>query len=631
MNKTRQLFKVSALTAALLISDVVYGTSVSKNLKPTNADAIQFLLEAEKEVSAATDNMADSWYLRDHMRFKDNHEKNEIFDRHVNAMLKIMREKTTDFAYKSVKYDQLQLDNDKRRRLNAIKNSLSLPKPQNAERLAQYNKLAADIREQRQKGQHCNENDQCYTLKDFSQAMNSTDDYDELLALWQGGRDISAPKLPEFQQQILLANEGAQRLGFADTGLLWRSQYEMPAEEFNNELDNVWQQVKPLYSALQCHVKNKLSEKYGAEKMPRNKFIPAHLLASLTGDDWSNLNDLVKPDVVDLKDLRGKTNAEETGYNLTTQIETQLKKQNYDALKMVKLAEDFWTSIGIGPFKQSFYQNSTIENSTTCAHKDVWAFDSADSRIQMCLQPNKSDLTYLHKIYSFLFYFEAHEKLPKHYRNFAGNEFSKMIQDTISLSLTPLYFKNINLVEKLPNESQQLAQMMQLALEKIVPLPASLVVDKWRSRVFSGQLKPQQYNQAWWDLREKYQGITSPVTLEKNDFDPSLVRNIAYGRKGTDAWRGGSQLLENVLQFQFHKSLCEVSGNKKPLHLCSIYKSKEAGVRLNEMFKIGNSQPWLKSVAAVTGREKIDGTALVEYFTPLKNYLDQQNKGMSCN
>jgi peptidyl-dipeptidase A len=249
----------------------------------------------------------------------------------------------------------------------------------------------------------------------------------------------------------------------------------------------------------------------------------------------------------------------------------------------------------------------------------------------MCLQANKSDLTYLHKMFSFLFYFDAQEELPKYYRQAAGTVFLSMLQDTISLSLTPLYYKNVNLVDELPNESQQLAQMMELALEKIAPLPASLVVDKWRSRVFSGQLTPQKYNQTWWDLREKYQGITSPITLKQSDFDPSLVSNIAYGRRGTDRWRGGSKFLKNILQFQFHKSLCDISGNQQPLHLCSIYGSKEAGTQLNNMFKIGNSQPWLKSVAAVTGQEKIDGAALVEYFAPLKTYLDLQNKGLSCN
>ncbi len=85
--------------------------------------------------------------------------------------------------------------------------------------------------------------------------------------------------------------------------------------------------------------------------------------------------------------------------------------------------------------------------------------------------------------------------------------------------------------------------------------------------------------------------------------------------------------LAHILQFQFHRELAKMAGCKTPLHRCSIYESKEVGKRLDAMLRMGASKPWPDALEALTGSRQMDATAIVEYFAPLKTWLDSQLKG----
>jgi peptidyl-dipeptidase A len=146
------------------------------------------------------------------------------------------------------------------------------------------------------------------------------------------------------------------------------------------------------------------------------------------------------------------------------------------------------------------------------------------------------------------------------------------------------------------------------------------LVDKWRWGVFSGQIKPEDYNEAWWALRLKYQGVVAPVQRSEADFDPGakfhVPANVPYMR----------YFLARILQFQFQRALCRESGYSGPLHRCSIYGNKVAGARLNQMLELGQSKPWPEALETLTGEKEMDATALADYFAPLKAWLDEQNK-----
>src|SRR5690606_5294013 len=411
---------------------------------------------------------------------------------------------------------------------------------------------------------------------------------------------------------VELTNEGARELGFADVGAMWRSNYDMPADEFAAELDRLWAQVEPLYEALHCHVRARLGERYGADVVPAEGPIPAHLLGNIWAQDWSNIYDLVAP--------RGG----DPGYDLNE----RLVAKGLDAIDMVRYGERFFTSLGFDPLPESFWERSQFtqprDRDVVC-HASAWNVDDVDDlRIKMCIQVNAEDFETIHHELGHNFYQRAYNHLPYLYRTSANDGFHEAIGDAIALSVTPRYLVQVGLLDREPDASGDLGLLMRDALNKVAFLPFGLLVDQWRWKVFSDEVGPDAYNRAWWELRERYQGVRAPMPRGEEWFDPGakyhVPANVPYTR----------YFLAHILQFQFHRALCEAAGYEGPLHRCSIYGNEEAGRRLQAMLELGRSRPWPEALAQLTGSEEMDATAILDYFAPLKAWLDEQNSGRQC-
>jgi len=255
-------------------------------------------------------------------------------------------------------------------------------------------------------------------------------------------------------------------------------------------------------------------------------------------------------------------------------------------------------------------------------HASAWDIDAADDlRIKMCIDINSEDFAVVHHELCHNFYQRAYNRQPFLFRGGANDGFHEAAGDTISLSVTPEYLVKIGLLDKAPGASSDVGLLLYRALEKVSFLPFGLLIDQWRWKAFSGEIPPEKYNQAWWELRLKYQGVEPPVSRSEQDFDPGakyhVSANVPYTR----------YFLAHILQFQFHRALAQAAGCKEPLHRCSIYGSKEAGKRLMAMFELGQSRPWPDALEALTGGREIDASAVRDYFAPLQKWLDEQNKG----
>ncbi|TMP77551.1 peptidyl-dipeptidase [Pseudoalteromonas phenolica] len=514
-------------------------------------------------------------------------------------------------ANEAAKFDALNLSEDNRRKMDKLKLALTLPAPQNAEKSKQLAGILAQLDGMYGKGKYCKDN-VCMSLGDMTAKMATSRNYEELLDIWQGWRQVSKPMRPLYEAQVDLTNQGAKELGYADTGAMWRSKYDMPADDFATELDRIWGQVKPLYDSLHCHVRTKLGEKYGEDKVPQDQPIPAHLLGNMWAQTWGNIYDIVAPENSD------------PGYDVTE----LLAEHNYDELTMVKGAEKFFTSMGFEPLPDTFYTRSLFtkpQDRDVQCHASAWNLDAKDDlRIKMCIQRTGEEFSVIHHELGHNFYQRAYNTQPVYYQESANDGFHEAIGDTIALSVTPGYLKEIGLLDTVPDESKDIGLLMKMALDKVAFIPFGLLVDQWRWKVFSGEISSAEYNQAWWELREKYQGVTAPIARTENDFDPGakyhVPGNVPYTR----------YFLAHILQFEFHKALCEIAGNKGSIHRCSVYNSKEAGERLNAMLKMGSSRPWQEALATLTNNQQMDATAILDYFAPLQKYLDEQNKNRQC-
>ncbi len=510
----------------------------------------------------------------------------------------------------ATRFDHVKLPPDMTRKMMLLKLGLTLAAPADPKESAEVTRLASSLEGTYGKGKYCpGGNKKCLDIEDITRIMASSTNPAELLDAWRGWHTISVPMRGDFARFVLLSNKGARELGFKDTGAMWRSKYDMPPDDFARELDRLWEQVRPLYLSLHAYVRTRLREKYGASVVPANGPIPAHLLGNIWAQDWSNVYKLVAPPSAD------------PGYDLT-QI---LKTRKTDAVQMVHYGENFFKSLGFQPLPQTFWERSLFvkprDRDVVC-HASAWDIDNVnDVRLKACLDSTAEDFTTVHHELGHNFYQRAYDQQPYLFRDSANDGFHEAIGDTIALSITPEYLMKLGFITKAPDASKDIGLLLDRALEKIAFLPFGLLIDQWRWKVFSGEIPPEKYNQAWWDLRLKYQGISPPGPRSEQDFDPGakyhVPANVPYTR----------YFLADILQFQFHRALAQIAGCKGPLNRCSIYGNQEAGKRLNAMLEMGESRPWQEALFTLTGQRQMDATAIRDYFAPLQKWLDEQNKG----
>ncbi len=520
---------------------------------------------------------------------------------------------SVDFALQAAEFAKEEgLDPVIKRKLDILRGGIVLPAPTTAGAADELSKIATDLNSQYGKGKGVLRGEEI-NGSDIEAAMGTNRNPEELKEMWVSWHtNVGGPMRDDYSRMVEIANEGAAELGFADTGAMWRSNYDMPAEEFAETMDKLWLDVKPLYDELHTYVRGKLNEKYGDAVQAKTGPIRADLLGNMWAQEWGNIYDIVAPE-----------GAGDIGYDLTD----LLVQKDYDAIKMVRTGEKFFSSLGFDPLPETFYQRSQFvkpaDREVVC-HASAWDIDNKDDiRIKMCIKINGDDFITVHHELGHNYYQRAYKEQSYLHLNGANDGFHEAIGDMLALSITPDYLVKINLLDqsKVPGADKDTGLLLRQAMDKVAFLPFGLLVDKWRWGVFSGEIKPADYNEAWHDLKREYQGIMPPVERSADAFDPGakyhIPGNTPYAR----------YFLARILQFQFYKAACDAAGWEGPLHRCSFYDNKEVGSKLNAMLELGASKPWPDALEEFTGTREMSGKAMLEYFKPLQDWLKEQNKG----
>ena len=511
------------------------------------------------------------------------------------------------------RYKDTPMDEETARGIELILRGSSMPAPDDAELRAELSQIATDLEGMYGAGKYCDVDGKCSSLPELENVLTASRDYDEQLQAWLGWRTVSPPMRDKYKRFVELANAGAQEFGAANLGDMWKGGYDMDVAEFEVETERLWGQVEPLYEALHCHVRSNLSDFYGVEKVADQGPIPAHLLGNMWAQTWSNLYPLIEP-------YPGVASLDVTA---------ALDAQNYDAVRMTETAEAFFTSLGLPELPDSFWRNSMLtkpaDRDVVC-HASAWDLDNGnDPRIKQCVEVNEEQLATLHHELGHIYYYLMYKDQRPLFKGGAHDGFHEAIGDTIVLSMTPDYLRDKGLVDTVVvSDEATINEQMKLALDKIAFLPFGKLIDQWRWKVFAGEIKPEQYNQGWWALREQYQGIAAPVARSEANFDPGAKFHIPGNTPYT------RYFLSHVMQFQFHKALCDAAGYTGPLHRCSIYGNEQAGDKLGQMLALGASQPWPEAMQALTGQREMDASAIIDYFAPLMAWLEEQNQGRQC-
>jgi peptidyl-dipeptidase A len=525
-------------------------------------------------------------------------------------------EKGVKYASEAARYAQVQgLDFDTSRKLNILRGALVLAAPTTEGAAAELNTITTRLQSTYGKGR-ASLHGKVLTGDDVEAMMGTNRNPAELAEMWKTWHEnVGRPMRNDYTRMVQIANAGAKELGYADTGAMWRSQYDMSPQEFSAMYDRLWSEVQPLYNDLHCYTRTKLNQKYGNAVQPANGPIRADLLGNMWAQEWGNIYDVVAP-----------KGAGDIGYD----VEDLLKKKGYDPVKMVKTGEGFYSSLGFAPLPASFWDRSQItrprDREVVC-HASAWDLDNKDDlRIKMCTKVNSDDFVTIHHELGHNYYQRAYNQQPYLYLNGANDGFHEAIGDFVALSITPEYLVQIGLLDrsKVPSADKDIGLLLRQGMDKVAFLPFGLMVDKWRWGVFDGSITPANYNQAWVDLKKQYQGVVPPVARSEQDFDPGakfhIPGNTPYAR----------YFLARLLQFQFYKAACDMSGWKGPLHRCSFYGNKEVGAKLNQMLAMGASKPWPDALEVFTGTREISGKPMLEYFAPLQAWLKQQNAGKQC-
>ncbi len=514
-------------------------------------------------------------------------------------------------------FDNVLTSPENRRMLNILKSSFVMPPPLDESLASELSKITTGLEAMYGSGEYCYEDGHCFDLEAFEAIIDKSRNPKQLLSAWRGWHEIGKPMKPMYLRMVEIGNKGSKDLGYDGLSDLWFSKYDMPADEFLNETDRVWDEVKPLYDALHCHVRAKLNDHYGDDVISKTGPLPVHMLGNMWGQSWSNIYDLVYT-----------KEANDNSIDVTQII----KDKNLSEIEMVEYAEDFFLSIGFEPLPETFWERSLfvkpLDRSVVC-HASAWNLDPVenDLRIKMCIEKNEEDFTTIHHELGHIFYYQAYNHLPTLFQGGANDGFHEAFGDLLTLSITPDYLNQIGFISK---DEAKLAKedpiglLMKQALEGIVVVPWALMLDKWRSGVFNGEINDTNLNSSWWELREQYQGISTSETRDERYFDPGAKYHIPGNTPYTRYY------LARIMQYQFHEALCNSIGFEGNLHDCSIYGSMEAGEKIISTMAMGESLPWQDAFENLTGSRKLSGKSILNYYNPLMTWLNEQNKNRTC-
>ena len=589
---------------------ITVSCSTNDSKVKTISDVESFLEKVEQEDKTLGPVISSAYWISSNFITYDSQKIVADFGKRYSLM-------SVERANEAATFDDLDLPEDMRRKLDLIKGGFVMPAPLDDALAGELANIESELGAMYGSGEHCFSENDCYDLEAFEKIIDSSRNPDELLKAWTGWREIGKPMKDKYLRMVEIGELGAKDLGYDGLTDLWFSKYDMPAEDFLADTDRVWEEVKPLYDALQCHVRDKLNGEYGNDVVPAEGMLPAHILGNMWGQSWANIYDIV---------------FEENPNTESIDLTSIIQERDLTEIEMVEIAEDFFLSLGFEPLPNTFWERSLFvkpQDRNVVCHASAWDLDPAtkDIRIKMCIEKNAEDFVTIHHELGHIFYYQAYNDLPSVYRSGANDGFHEAVGDLLALSITPDYLTQIGFVTEEKAEAAEqdpIALLMKQALDGVVSLPWTLMLDKWRSGVFTGEITKDNLNSSWWELREKYQGIASPMERGEEYFDPGAKYHIPGNTPYTRYY------LAKIMQYQFHEALCNEMGFKGPLHECSIYNNPEAGVKIRDMLAMGQSKPWQDAFEALTGERALSGTSILNYYKPLQEWLEIQNKGRSC-
>lgn len=424
-----------------------------------------------------------------------------------------------------------------------------------------------------------------------------------LRAAWQAMHAPAAARREDFRRLVELRNLGARDWGYADAGEHWRAGYDMPPSELALEIERLWAAAEPLYRQLHCHTRRRLAAHYGSQHFRADGLIPAHLLGHPSQMDWSSLYWLLAP--------ASRIGPEAPSRRVATSTRELLDQavEQLAALGLPRLPGVLAARSRLGP------------DAAAACHPSAWNIDLAgDVRIRLCLQPSEAALrTALHEL-GHVHYYRAYQHQPPVFQLGASAAFHEAVGDWFALAAPPARPR----AALLAPENARLNRLMEEALRTLPLLPYARLLDQWRWAIYAGQITPARYNQSFWTAKAAVQGVAPPQPRGEEFFDAGIQLHVLAHIPLAPYF------LARFQAFDWLRALCRRGGHAGAMDDCGT-DTLAAGIPvLQQAMAEGARRPWTTLHAQITGSQRIDPSALVDYFAPLSDWLGEQNAAGGC-
>jgi|WetSurMetagenome_2_1015567.scaffolds.fasta_scaffold67894_2 peptidyl-dipeptidase A len=437
------------------------------------------------------------------------------------------------------------------------------------------------------------------TPEEIDQRLLASRDLLERRRIWEVSKQDGPPLKNGLAEVRDLRNRVATELGYSSFFHLQVADYGMTVPEMMQLMNKMLVDTEPLYRQLHRYARRRLAQRY---RQPVPEEIPAHWLPNRWGQEWpelaesANLDDLFKA-----------------------------KPPEW----IVEQAERFYTSMGFPALPRGFWTKSDLyalppgATRKKNAHASAWDIDSdQDVRSLMNVVPNfrwfETSHHELGHIYYYLAY--ANPRVPVVLREGANRAFHEAVGDLIGIAARQEpYLRQIGILP--PNRTIDRTEwLLNEALDSaVVFLPFSAgVMSHFEHDLYEGKLPAGSFNRRWWDLVERYQAIKPPAPRGEEFCDACTKTHII-----DDPAQYYDYALASLIKYQLHDYIARKILKQDP-HNCNYYGNKEVGKWLSEILSLGATRDWRQIIREKTG-EDLSSRALLEYFRPLRVYLEKED------
>ena len=419
--------------------------------------------------------------------------------------------------------------------------------------------------------------------------------------IWEVSKQTGPALKPGLIELRRLRNELAKEMGFDSFFALQVADYGMTVDEMMQLMEGFQTDLRPLYEQVHCWAKYELAKRY---KQPPPKKIPAHWIGNRWAQSWPGLTS-------------------------TVSLDGLFKEKSPEWI--VEQAEAFYTSLDMPPLPDSFWQKSDLYQLPPEAtrkkntHASAWHLDlDKDVRSLMSVEPNfrwfQTSHHELGHVYYFMLY--SNPNVPLTLRGGANRAFHEAIGDLIGIAARqPAYLKQIGLLGE-DVEIDQVQWLLDEALNQaVVFIPFSAgTMSFWEHDLYEENLSPEEFNQRWWQYVGRFQGVEPPGPRGEEFCDACTKTHIS-----NDPAQYYDYAMAFVLKYQLHTYIANNILKQDPRD-CNYYGNKQVGRFLSDLLSLGATRDWREVIREMTG-EEISTRAMLDYFSPLTDYLKKENEG----